>query len=58
MDEVKFNVSLPYELRQRIKREARKHNISMNEYIVTILEKFVEIRRGKNEKEVKGNHLL
>ena len=31
-----------------IKREARKHGISMNEYIETVLTQFVDIERGRN----------
>ena len=31
-----------------IKREARKHGISMNEYIETVLSQFVDIERGRN----------
>ena len=31
-----------------IKREARKHGISMNEYIETVLAQFVDIERGRN----------
>lgn len=35
-------------LRTMIKREARKHGISMNEYIETVLTQFVNIERGRN----------
>ena len=35
-------------LRTMIKREARKHGISMNEYIETVLTQFVDIERGRN----------
>lgn len=41
-------LSLPFQLRQQIKRQARKEGISMNEYIVTVLEQFVELQRGQS----------
>ena len=31
-----------------IKRESRKHGISMNAYIETVLTQFVDIERGRN----------
>lgn len=43
-------VSLPFHLRQKIKRQARKEGISMNEYIVTVLEQFVELQGVRNGK--------
>lgn len=46
--ECKFLISLPHELRQQIKRQARKEGISTNEYIVTVLTQFVELQRGQN----------
>ncbi len=47
MNEVKFMVSLPETLRLAIKREARRNNVTMNEFIVTVLEQFIEIQRGQ-----------
>lgn len=46
--DVKFLLTIDSNLRTRIKREARKHNISMNEYIAVVLEQFVNIERGRN----------
>ncbi len=46
--DVKFLLTIDSNLRARIKREARKHNISMNEYIAVVLEQFVNIERGRN----------
>ena len=45
---MKFLLTIDSNLRARIKREARKHNISMNEYIAVVLEQFVNIERGRN----------
>ena len=46
--DVKFLLTIDSNLRARIKREARKHNISMNEYIAVVLEQIVNIERGRN----------
>lgn len=46
--DVKFLLTIDSNLRARIKREARKHNISMNEYIAVVLEQFVNIERVRN----------
>lgn len=46
MSNVKFMVSLPVDLRVKIKREARRNGISMNEYIVTVLSQFLELQKG------------
>lgn len=46
MSDVKFMVSLPVDLRVKIKREARRNGISMNEYIVTVLSQFLELQKG------------
>lgn len=51
---VKFLVELPAELRGKIKREAKKHGISMNEYIVTVLREFVALQGNKNGNDAKG----
>lgn len=49
-------LSMPPVLRGDIKREARKHGVSMNEYIVTVLTQFLEIQRSnRNGKNVKGD---
>lgn len=45
---VKFMLTIDSSLRAMIKREARKHGISMNEYIETVLTQFVDIERGRN----------
>lgn len=45
---VKFLLTIDSNLRTMIKREARKHGISMNEYIETVLTQFVDIERGRN----------
>lgn len=45
---VKFLLTIDSNLRARIKREARRHNISMNEYIAVVLEQFVNIKRERN----------
>nr|DAN20653.1 MAG TPA: transcriptional repressor [Caudoviricetes sp.] len=45
---VKFMLTIDSSLRTMIKREARKHGISMNEYIETVLTQFVDIERGRN----------
>lgn len=45
---VKFMLTIDSSLRTMIKREARKHGISMNEYIETVLTQFVNIERGRN----------
>lgn len=45
---VKFMLTIDSGLRTMIKREARKHGISMNEYIETVLTQFVAIERGRN----------
>lgn len=45
---VKFMLTIDNSLRTMIKREARKHGISMNEYIETVLTQFVNIERGRN----------
>lgn len=42
--ESKFLISLPTQLRAKIKREARRNGISMNEYIVTVLTQFMELQ--------------
>ena len=46
---VKFMLTIDSSLRTMIKREARKHGISMNEYIETVLTQFVNIERGRND---------
>ena len=46
---VKFMLTIDGSLRTMIKREARKHGISMNEYIETVLTQFVNIERGRND---------
>lgn len=43
-----YLLKLPDNLRAEVKREARKHGITMNEYITTVLEQFIAIQRGKN----------
>lgn len=52
---VSFVIKLPSDLRKNIKREARKRGISMNEFIVTVLDQFVayqqEQKNGKDEHE-------
>lgn len=48
----KFLITIPSELRGKIKREARKHGITMNEYIVTVLEQFVAMQGNSNGKDV------
>lgn len=54
--EVKFMLSMPPTLRGDIKREARKHGVSMNEYIVTVLSQFIDIQRSsRNGKNTKGD---
>lgn len=52
--DVKFLVMLPAELRGKIKREAKKHGISMNEYIVTVLREFIALQGAKDDNDVKG----
>lgn len=48
----KYLLVLPTELRGKIKQEARKHDITMNDYIVTVLEQFMSIQAGnKNDTE-------
>lgn len=42
----KYLLVLPTELRGKIKQEARKHSITMNDYIVTVLEQFMSIQAG------------
>lgn len=58
MSDVKFMLHLTADLRIKIKREARKQGISMNEFIVTVLSQFIEIqkgyRNGKRNKETIG----
>lgn len=50
---VKFLMTLPVELRVTIKREARKHDLSMNDYMVTVLEQFIAIQGGNNGNNTK-----
>lgn len=50
---VKFLMTLPVELRATIKREARKHDLSMNDYMVTVLEQFIAIQGGNNGNNTK-----
>lgn len=54
MEEVKFLIKLPEDLRESIKREARKNGITMNEFIKTVLEQFIAIQRGNDNGNVKG----
>lgn len=42
----KYLLVLPIELRGKIKQEARKHSMTMNDYIVTVLEQFMAIQAG------------
>ena len=51
---VKFLLTIDSNLRTMIKREARKHGISMNEYIETVLTQFVDMERC-NVWELTGN---
>lgn len=37
----KYLLFLPDDLHSKVKREARKHNMTMNDYIVTVLEQFL-----------------
>nr|DAR54751.1 MAG TPA: antitoxin [Caudoviricetes sp.] len=53
--EGKFLVSLPTQLRAKIKREARRNGISMNDYIVTVLEQFVELQGVKSGRTTTQN---
>lgn len=53
--EAKFLLKLPEDLRILIKREARKQGITMNEYIVTILEQFILLSRGKTGENAEGS---
>lgn len=48
-------VTLPEDLRSKLKREARKHEVTMNEYIVTVLEQFIAIQGVRNGKNTQGD---
>ena len=55
--ECKFMVSLPTQLRAKIKREARRNGITMNDYIVTVLSQFIELQgvrsgRARTQKSI------
>lgn len=50
---VKFLMTLPVELRATIKREARKHELSMNDYMVTVLEQFIAMQGKDNGNNAK-----
>lgn len=55
MVEAKFSLTIPKELRNRIKREARKNDVSMNEYIVTVLQQFVDLTEKKPDEIIREN---
>lgn len=48
-------LTLPEDLRSKVKREARKHDITMNAYIVTVLEQFVAIQGVRDGKNTQGD---
>lgn len=52
-------LQLPRELRGEIKREARRHDLSMNDYIVTVLSQFLDmqrVKRGTTTQEAVGKN--
>lgn len=51
----KFMVSLPTQLRAKIKREARRNGITMNDYIVTVLSQFMELQGERSGREKSKN---
>lgn len=53
--EVRFMVSLHSDLRSKIKREARKNEVTMNEFIVTVLEQYIAIQGAKHGKNTQGD---
>lgn len=46
--EHKFLLTMPVSLRVDIKRQAKKHGVTMNEYIVTVLQQFVDLQRSNS----------
>lgn len=52
--QVKFMLHLPYELRNKIKRQAIKNGVSMSQYIAIVIEQYIEIEKGvENGKKFK-----
>lgn len=47
----KYLLVLPQELHKKIKQESRKHGLTINDYIVIVLEQFLAIQTGHYETE-------
>lgn len=48
-------VSLPKDLRTKIKREAKRNEVTMNEFVVTVLEQYIAIQGANNGKNTQGD---
>lgn len=54
LNNVKFMLHLSFGLRNKIKRQAIKNGVSMNQYIVTVIEQYIDIEKGvENGKKFK-----
>ena len=43
-EKVKFLLTISPSLRQKVKRMAKRHDVSMNEFIVTVVQEFIALQ--------------
>lgn len=49
---VKFLLTMDYELRKKVKRMSKRHDVSMNEFITTVVREFISLQEKDKQNEM------